>query len=151
MTHEDERAAEAFAQLYDDTAARVYGVALQVLDEPTQAAQVTEEVYLELWRGGSRTPYASCTTLAALVAHAHRLAVDRARAAARGKEAADPSHPTTAVLSNLPARQAQAIALSYFWGRSCAEVARILDISPRAAQGHIRAGLMLLDGVHRET
>ena len=146
MANKIERGADTFARLYDDTVARVYGVALQVLTDPAQAAQVTEEVYLGLWREGPAT-LAPCSTLAGLVAHAHRLAVDRVRAdTPHHEEAREVSHPTSAALTSLPAGQGRAIALAYFEARRSAEVARTLGITPRAAQEQLRSGLMGLSG-----
>ena len=42
---------EAFAELYDATSSRIYGVVLKVLRSPDLAAEVTQEVYVE--SGGS--------------------------------------------------------------------------------------------------
>lgn len=38
----------AFAELYDLTSSRIYGVVLKVLRAPDQAAEVTQEVYVEI-------------------------------------------------------------------------------------------------------
>jgi RNA polymerase sigma-70 factor (ECF subfamily) len=43
--HED-----AFAQLYDLTSARIHGLVLRVLRSAEHAAEVTQEVYVEVWR-----------------------------------------------------------------------------------------------------
>ena len=47
--HED-----AFAELYDLTSARVYGLILRVLRSPEQSAEVTQDVYVEIWRQSAR-------------------------------------------------------------------------------------------------
>lgn len=44
---------DAFATVYDLTAARVHGLVLRVLRNPAQAEEVTQEVYLEVWRRAS--------------------------------------------------------------------------------------------------
>jgi RNA polymerase sigma-70 factor, ECF subfamily len=41
--HED-----AFAELYDLTSQRIYGIILRVLRSPDHAAEVTQEVYVEV-------------------------------------------------------------------------------------------------------
>lgn len=45
---------EAFAELYDLTAARIHGVALRVLRSADHAAEVTQEVFVEVWRQAAR-------------------------------------------------------------------------------------------------
>ena len=47
--HED-----AFAELYDLTSQRIYGIILRVLRSPDHAAEVTQEVYVEVWRQSAR-------------------------------------------------------------------------------------------------
>jgi RNA polymerase sigma-70 factor, ECF subfamily len=47
--HED-----AFAELYDLTSQRIYGIVLRVLRSPDHAAEVTQEVYVEVWRQSAR-------------------------------------------------------------------------------------------------
>jgi RNA polymerase sigma-70 factor (ECF subfamily) len=41
---------DAFAELYDLTAARIHGVVLRVLRSADHAAEVTQEVFVEVWR-----------------------------------------------------------------------------------------------------
>jgi RNA polymerase sigma-70 factor, ECF subfamily len=55
--HED-----AFAELYDLTSARIYGLIHRVLRSPEQSAEVTQEVYVEIWRSRLAThlPRAAC-------------------------------------------------------------------------------------------
>ena len=47
--HED-----AFAELYDLTSQRIHGIILRVLRSPDHAAEVTQEVYVEVWRQSAR-------------------------------------------------------------------------------------------------
>ncbi|MEO7421203.1 MAG: sigma factor, partial [Ornithinibacter sp.] len=44
----------AFAQLYDATSARAYGMAVRVIRDPSQAEEVTQEAFLEIWKTASR-------------------------------------------------------------------------------------------------
>ena len=44
----------AFAKLYDATAARAYGLAVRVVRDPSQAEEVAQEAFLEIWRTASR-------------------------------------------------------------------------------------------------
>ena len=69
----------AFARLYDETAPRVYGLVLRVLRDPAQAEEVTQEVYLEVWRTAARFDPARGSAPGWLMTIAHRRAVDRVR------------------------------------------------------------------------
>ena len=44
----------AFAQLYDTTASRLFGLVLRVVGDPRVAEEVTCEVYLDVWRRSGR-------------------------------------------------------------------------------------------------
>ncbi len=43
----------AFAAVYDETAPRLHGLVLRVLRNPAQSEEVTQEVFLEVWRRAS--------------------------------------------------------------------------------------------------
>src|SRR6478609_4313632 len=45
--------AEAFAELYDRTSARIHGMVLRVLRDPGYAEETTQEVFLQAWRTAS--------------------------------------------------------------------------------------------------
>ena len=44
----------AFAELYDATSARVFGLALRVVRDRAQAEEVTQEAFLDFWRTAAR-------------------------------------------------------------------------------------------------
>ncbi len=72
--HED-----AFAELYDLTSARIYGLIVRVLQSPEQSAEVTPDVYVEIWRLSARYSAPKGSVLAWMSTIAHRRAVDRVR------------------------------------------------------------------------
>ena len=72
--HED-----AFAELYDLTSSRIYAIVLRVLRSPDHAAEVTQEIYVEVWRQSSRYASTKGSVLAWMTTMAHRRAVDRVR------------------------------------------------------------------------
>ena len=71
----------AFAQLYDATSARVYGLAVRVVRDPAQAQEVTQEAYLDVWRTAARFDSTKGSAMSWLMTIVHRKAVDRVRSA----------------------------------------------------------------------
>src|SRR4051794_22069891 len=67
----------ALAELYDQLAPAVFGVARRVLRDPSQAEEVTQEVFTEVWRLATRfdAERGSVRTWATTIAH--RRSVDR--------------------------------------------------------------------------
>ena len=69
----------AFAELYDELAPTLYGVALRVVRDPAQSEEVTQEVLVELWRQAARFDPSRGGVHAWAVTIARRRAVDRVR------------------------------------------------------------------------
>ncbi|MBM9459840.1 ECF RNA polymerase sigma factor SigK [Nocardioides sp. zg-536] len=156
----------AFATVYDATAARVHGLVLRVVRDRAQAEEVTQEVYLEVWRQASRYDAARGSALSWLMTIAHRKAVDRVRAAEAATRRDEnyhhshqvPAHDATAeaahaslearrvrtALTQLTDVQREAIQLAYFGGYTHTEVATLLDLPVGTAKTRIRDGLIRL-------
>ena len=78
LVHSDERAdidvllgrvargdSQAFDALYDEVSPAVYGLARRVVRDPARAEDVTQEVFLEVWRQGGplrRAPWGKAKT-----------------------------------------------------------------------------------------
>lgn len=157
---------EAFADLYDATARRAYGLVLRVVRDPAQAEEVTQEVYLEVWRMAARFDPQRGSAVSWLLTIAHRKAVDRVRSAESAtrrdltyhQQNHEVEHDQTAetVQSSLDARrvraalnsltpvQREAIELAYFGGYTHTEVAALLDLPLGTAKTRIRDGLIRL-------
>ena len=71
----------AFAEWYDATSARAFGLAVRVLRDRAQAEEVTQEAYLECWRHAARFDPAKGSAVSWLLTIVHRKAVDRVRSA----------------------------------------------------------------------
>ncbi len=157
---------DAFAVLYDATSARIYGVVLRVLRSPDHAVEVTQEVYVEVWRQAARYQPKRGSVFGWMTTMAHRRAVDRVRSvssdAARddryAHESAAPEvdrvwegveqnldvERVRRALQSLSAPQREAIQLSYFGGYSQAQIADRLDLPLGTVKTRIRDGLIKL-------
>jgi RNA polymerase sigma-70 factor (ECF subfamily) len=156
----------AFAEWYDATSSRAFGLAVRVLRDRAQAEEVTQEAYLECWRHSTRFDPDKGSALSWLLTIVHRKAVDRVRSAeASGRrdeaysqkeqtvehdstaEAATASLEATrvrAALAHLTEKQRQAVELAFLGGYTHTEVARMLDLPIGTAKTRIRDGLIRL-------
>jgi RNA polymerase sigma-70 factor (ECF subfamily) len=157
----DER---AFAELYDRTSSRVYGMVLRVVRDAAQSAEVTQDIYLEVWRQAARFDSTKSGVLPYLLMIAHRRAVDRVRAA-QASVVRDDKYATLnedrpydsvselaqsnlegqrvrKVLDGLTAPQREAISLAYFGGYTHSEVAELLKLPLGTVKTRIRDGLI---------
>jgi RNA polymerase sigma-70 factor, ECF subfamily len=161
----DER---AFAELYDELAPTVHGTVLRVIRDPAQAEEVTQEVFVDLWRQAPRFDPARGAVRGWAVTIAHRRAVDRVRSeqSLRDRHLRDaaasagaPASPADAVIDSLDrdrARQAlselsvpqrQALELAFYDGLTHVEIAERLDVALGTVKTRIRDGLIRLRGL----
>lgn len=157
--------ADSFARLYDVTSARVYGLVLRVVRDPSQAAEVTQDCYLQVWEQSARFDAERGSVLSWMLTLAHRRAVDRVRSAQAAteretryavrepREARDVGETVVDVLEaervrralgTLTSIQREAIELAYLGGYTHTEVARLLDIPLGTAKTRLRDGLIRL-------
>lgn len=156
----------AFAELYDATKARVYGLAVRVVRDPAQAEEVAQEAYLEVWRTASRFDVNKGSALSWLMTICHRKAVDRVRSAeastrrdttyqqqnhtididttADAAQASMEAQRVRSAMTSLTEVQREALELAFFGGYTHTEVAGILKIPVGTAKTRIRDGLIRL-------
>ena len=157
--HED-----AFAELYDLTSRRIYAVIVRILRSPDHAAEVTQEVYVEVWRQSARYAAEKGSVLAWMTTMAHRRAVDRVRSvtsevarderyAVQGTER-EVDHVWDGVeqkldeervrkgMASLTAIQREALTLAYFGGYTQSQVAQLLKLPLGTVKTRIRDGLI---------
>lgn len=156
----------AFAQLYDATSARAYGLAVRVVRDPSQAEEVTQEAFLEIWKTASRFDAGRGSAVSWVLTLVHRKAVDRVRSAEastrrdttyhQGSQAVEHDSTAEAAHASMEARrvrqamdsltevQRQALELAYFKGYTHTEVATMLDLPVGTAKTRIRDGLIRL-------
>lgn len=159
----------AFAELYDATAPLVHGVVRRIVRDPAHSEEVTQEVFVELWRIAPRFDADRGTVSAWVATIAHRRAVDRVRTeqAARDRverEARKAERPEDVVadavvdvdqsdfdrrrvrraLDRLTPMQREAVELAYFGGHTYREVAVLLDVPEGTIKTRIRDGMIRL-------
>jgi RNA polymerase sigma-70 factor (ECF subfamily) len=158
--------ADAFAQLYDATSTRAYGVVWRVLRSADHAAEVTQEVYTEVWRQAARFEESKGSVTAWITTMAHRRAIDRVRSVtsevARDEHYArtDPGREVDDVWEGVSERldadrvrkgmesltpiQREALTLAYFGGYTQSQVAERLKVPLGTVKTRIRDGLISL-------
>ena len=156
----------AFTTLYEQFSARVYGLANRVLRDPSQAEEVSQEIFLEIWRRASRYERSRGSATSWIMTITHGRAVDRVRQsqASRARdqrstvgnfdrdvdvvaEAAVHSAETAEVrqcMSTLTALQRESITLAYFGGHTQREVGEMLGQSLPTIKTRMRDGLIRL-------
>jgi RNA polymerase sigma-70 factor, ECF subfamily len=154
----------AFEQLYDQLSGSVYGVARRVVRDPARAEDVTQEVFLEVWRKAARFDRDLGKGKTWVMTIAHRRAVDAVRrneAAKRSDQHSAPdevSHdePADAVieaedhgavrdcLGTLTDLQLESVRLAYFNGYTYNEVASLLEKPLPTIKTRMRDGLIRL-------
>ncbi|MBM7790092.1 sigma-70 family RNA polymerase sigma factor [Tenggerimyces flavus] len=161
---------KAFAELYEVLADRVYGLARRVVGDDTDAEDIAQEVFVQLWQTAPRYDPARGSVHSWVMTITHRRAVDKVRAVRTRRSheaaasspidrfeadawdpvgdhaqiAADAARLRRCILTRLTILQRQAIVLAYYHGHTYAEVARLLDTHPSTIKTRIRDGLRRL-------
>jgi RNA polymerase sigma-70 factor (ECF subfamily) len=152
----------ALAEAYRRHGGAVFGLAKRVLNNPTEAEDVTQEVFLRLWNQPDRFDAARGSLRSYLLAQAHARAVDavrssssrrlrEAREAMRTAEAGyDMQHEVwdlavaeqvASAIGQLPDDERRAIELAYFDGHTYREVAVLLGQPEGTVKSRIRNGM----------
>jgi RNA polymerase sigma-70 factor, ECF subfamily len=157
---------QAFAELYQQVAAAVFGLVSRVVGNPAQAEEVTQEVFVELWRTASRFDRARGSARSWIMTCAHRRAVDRVRStacAARRDDLVgrrDQGRPYDEVVEQVEASlerehvrrgldaltdlQREAVVLAYYGGYTHREISELLGVPSGTVKTRLRDGLIRL-------
>lgn len=155
----------AFAEFYGHVSAIVYGIVLRIVRDPAMSEEVTQEVFMEIWRQAPRFDRARGSAQSWAATIAHRRAVDRVRSeqSARDRDLADSRRDARSsddildevvdrldrgrvldALDQLTDAQREAVALAYFGGHTYREVAVLLGVPEGTVKTRIRDGLIKL-------
>src|SRR5262244_2271355 len=154
----------AFEAVYDRVAAPVFGTVRGVVRDPGLTEEVTQEVFVEVWRAASRFDAGKGSPMAWVAMIAHRRAVDRVRSEQRSADrdrraassviAYDDVAETVEdnldrervrrCLGTLTNLQREAVTLAYYGGYTYREVARLLGVPAGTVSTRMRDGLIRL-------
>jgi len=164
----------AFEQLYEQSSPLLCTLVSRIVGNEGEAADLLQEVYLEVWRKASNYDHARGTPMAWLVTLARSRAIDRMRAlGSRGKgmtASLDDTPASDLIASNadameisaaserqaliwkaletLPLVQRQAIALAYYEGLTHVEISGRLNVPLGTIKTRIRLAMeKLRDGL----
>jgi RNA polymerase sigma-70 factor, ECF subfamily len=157
----------AFATLYDELAPSVFGAVKRVLRDPAMSEEVTQEVFVELWRTADRFDPQRASVSTWAITMARRRAVDRVRreqsqrdrierSAAQRPPQVDSVDDTVVAsidaervaraVADLPDDQRVVIEMAFLDGDSHGDIAARLDLPLGTVKGRVRLGLKKLGG-----
>jgi RNA polymerase sigma-70 factor (ECF subfamily) len=156
----------ALEVLYDRHAALVYGLALAALRSPDDAQDLTQEIFLSLYRHAESYDPARGALAGFLATMTRTRAIDRLRSRTRKvrllrdfQQGDPPAPPATALerlslaqcservrtaLARLPDDQRRVLEMAYYRGLSQSEIAADLDTSLGTVKSWARRGLIAL-------
>jgi RNA polymerase sigma-70 factor (ECF subfamily) len=155
-----------FAEFYELTSRRVFGMARRVLIDPELSEDTTQEVFLQVWQNAAKFNPDAGSPLAWLMTISHRRAVDKVRSsqssldreAKYGASSQEIDHDSVSdavgsrleaeavvrCLDTLTETQQQSVRLAYYGGLTYREVAEKLNAAVPTVKSRIRDGLIRL-------
>lgn len=156
----------AFAEFYELTSRRVFGMARRVLIDVELSEDTTQEVFLQVWQNAAKFNPDAGSALAWLMTISHRRAVDKVRSsqsstdreARYGASSQDIDHDSVSdevgsrleaeavvrCLDTLTETQQESVRLAYYGGFTYREVAEKLNAAVPTIKSRIRDGLIRL-------
>lgn len=160
---------QAFGLFYDQTAARVLGICMQVLHNRAVAEEITQEVFIEIWRTAPTFSPQKGSAASWIYRLARSRAIDklRSRMATLSRDEKDAalqqfthyidveddairaveSQRLRKIVDSIGEPHRSAIMLTYFAGLSNQELADYLNIPLGTAKTRVRDGLKKLKAV----
>jgi RNA polymerase sigma-70 factor (ECF subfamily) len=170
-----ERDVHALEMLYDRHRVLAYSLALRSLGNPTDAEDVVQEAFLNIWRAAGTYRPDRSTARSWILSVVHHRAIDKLRsrksrvqpvALDEGMQIPDSadvwrevssklsSDNVRRALRNLPDEQRRTIELAYFEGYTHVQISELMEVPLGTVKGRMRIGLhklkSLLDGSRAE-
>lgn len=157
----------AFASLYDELSGVVFGTIKRVLRDPAMSEEVSQEVFVELWRTAERFDPERASVSTWVITLARRRAVDRVRREQSQRDriersGSEPEVPVESpadtvvasleaerlarALADLPEEQRLVIEMAFIDGDSHTDIAERLGVPLGTVKGRVRLGLKKLGG-----
>lgn len=158
----------ALAEIYRRHGGAVFGLSQRVLGDGALAEDVTQEVFLRLWKEPERFDPTRGSLRSFLQRQAHSRSIERIRSEEARRRREDrsvlldrdsvaeleadvlrsiESARVRAALDHLPANERDVIVAAYFGGHSYREVARSLELPEGTVKSRIRSGLTRLSAL----
>jgi RNA polymerase sigma-70 factor, ECF subfamily len=156
----------ALGIIYDRYGTAVYRLALKMLTNPTEAEDLTQEVFLAFWRGVDKYDADRGTLIVFLLTIARSRALNRLKQQSSQQNLSQrvgtylptaQSNPgldavtltelrerMSSALQELPANQQQVLEMGYYQGKSQSEIAQELDLPLGTVKTRSRQGLLKL-------
>jgi len=156
----------AFAEFYQLTSRRVFGMARRVLIDPELSEDTTQEVFLQVWQNAAKFNADVGSPIAWLMTISHRRAVDKVRSSQSstdreskyGASSQEIDHDSVSdevgsrleaeavvrCLDTLTDTQQESVRLAYYGGLTYREVAEKLNAAVPTIKSRIRDGLIRL-------
>lgn len=156
----------AFAPVYDQTSGAVFGLVRGVVRDAAQSEEVMQDVMIEVWRTAGRFRPERGGAMTWIMTLAHRRAVDRVRSAQASAdrevraarldyapafdvvgeqvELRMQHHQVHQCVQTLTPLQRQSVALAYYRGLTCGEVADALSVPQSTVRTRLRDALIRL-------
>lgn len=156
----------AFGQLYDATSAKLFGIALRVLGNRTEAEDALQDIYVKIWRNADRyrANGLSPVTWLATVARNHCIDRLRRRRAEGGRSempeddalrdpapgpeghavASGEAQAILGCLAELEAQKSEAVRRAYLEGETYADLSARFDVPLNTMRTWLRRSLIAL-------
>jgi RNA polymerase sigma-70 factor, ECF subfamily len=167
------RQPKALSILYERYGSLVYGVALKILQNASEAEDLTQEIFLALWRHANYNPEHGYF-IRYLITMTRSRSIDKLRSRGRNVKLLDRWRQTVTAespsstpfeqacltersqhvreaLSQLTQNQRQVLEMAYDSGQSQSEIAQQLDIPLGTVKTYTRQGLLKLKQILRDS
>jgi RNA polymerase sigma-70 factor (ECF subfamily) len=142
---------EAFSQLYDRCSSLVFSLAMRMLRVRSDAEDLLQEVFVQIWRQASNYSAERGTPEAWIVNIARSRAIDKLRSIRRMEQSFvltdEAKMAMSSALVNLPEAQRRVLELAYFDGLTQTEIAARLKEPLGTVKTRMRSGIQRLRGI----